>query len=337
MNTSAGAVLRVEGVGVTYGSTALGVRAAEDVSFTVAAGETVGLVGESGSGKTTIARTILGLVEPSAGTLVIDGEVVSAPRSAERRRQLARVVQAVFQDPYNSLNPSRSVALSISEPLRVVKPSLGPAEVATAIRDSLRLVGLRPEIAAAYPHSLSGGQRQRAAIARALIVRPSLVLLDEPVSALDLSSQAQVLNVLRDLQDELGLSYLLISHDLGVIRYLCSRVLVMYRGRIVETGAVDDVVDHPLHPYTRSLVLAAPIPDPRRQADRREELRRSIRRTEQASASGCRFAPRCVHAAPICVERPPEMRSAGGDHCAACVLVDPLVRNGTAAPVGSTP
>ena len=322
MSALTSTVLRVEGIGVTYGSAAFGVRAAEDVSFSVAAGETVGLVGESGSGKTTVARTILGLVEPSAGTIVIDGETVSSPRSIARRRQLAGVVQAVFQDPYSSLNPSRSVALSISEPLRAVQPGLGAEEIAASVRDALRLVGLRPEIAGAYPHSLSGGQRQRVAIARALIVRPRLVLLDEPVSALDLSSQAQVLNVLRDLQDELGLSYLLISHDLGVIRYLCSRVLVMYRGRIVETGAVDDVVDQPLHPYTRSLVLAAPIPDPRRQADRREKLRQSMRRSEEAAAKGCRFAPRCVHVKPICAEHHPEMRSAGGDHRAACVLVD---------------
>ncbi len=326
MSSPTATVLRVEGVGVTYGRPPHEVHAAEDVSFAVARGETVGLVGESGSGKTTIARTVLGLIEPSSGNLVIDGQVVSSPRSAASRRALAGVVQSVFQDPYSSLNPSRTVALSISEPLRAVQPELGAEEIAAAVSEALRLVGLRPEIARAYPHSLSGGQRQRVAIARALIVRPRLVLLDEPVSALDLSSQAQVLNVLRDLQDELGLSYLLISHDLGVIRYLCSRVLVMYRGRIVETGSVDDVVDNPLHPYTKSLLLAAPVPDPGLQATRREELRRSIRRSELSVTGGCRFAPRCVSAGPTCVEHPPEMRRASGDHGAACILVegDPL-------------
>ena len=235
-------------------------RAVDDVAFAIGPRETVGLVGESGSGKTSIANAVLGFAPVSAGSIAFDGEdIVGASR--DRRRRLSASLQVVFQNPYSSLNPARTIGKTLSETLRPHGTPSKP-EVSERVASILERVGLDPAAADRYPDQFSGGQRQRIAIARALIVRPRLVICDEPVSSLDLSVQAQVLNLLRSLQDELGLSYLFISHDLAVVRHIATRVVVLYRGRIMEAGPAAIVYDHPAHPYTRALLQAAPVPEP---------------------------------------------------------------------------
>jgi ABC-type oligopeptide transport system ATPase subunit len=243
-------------------------HALKGVSFDVMPGETVGLVGESGSGKTTIGRVILGMVRASAGRVVFAGEDITRA-GRRRRRALARDIQVVFQDPIGSLNPARTVGDTLSEPL-LQEAGLSRDERQARIADVLQRVGMPPDTAQRYPAQFSGGQRQRIAIARAVVARPRLVVCDEPVSALDLSVQAQVLNLLNELQQSLGLSLLFISHDLTVIRHVCRRTLVLYRGEIVERGDTQRVHDAPEHPYTRALLAAAPVPDPIEQRRRRE-------------------------------------------------------------------
>jgi len=246
-------------------------RALKDVSFEVEAGETVGLVGESGSGKTTIGRVILGMTPATAGTIVFDGEdITHASRS--RRRQLVREIQVVFQDPFGSLNPARRIGDTLAEPL-LADRNLSKADRNRRIRDVLQRVGMPPDTAERFPAQFSGGQRQRIAIARAVIVKPRLVICDEPVSALDLSVQAQVLNLLGELQRSMGLALLFISHDLTVVRHISHRTLVLYKGEIVEQGETEHVHTAPRHRYTRALLAAAPVPDPIEQRRRREAWR----------------------------------------------------------------
>ena len=287
-------------------------RAVDDVTFTVSARETVGLVGESGSGKTSIANAVLGLAPVSTGTITFDAEdIVGASR--DRRRRLSASLQVVFQNPYSSLNPARTIGATLAETLR---PHGSPSkpEVKARVASILERVGLDPAAAARYPGQFSGGQRQRIAIARALIVAPRLVICDEPVSSLDLSVQAQVLNLLRSLQDELGLSYLFISHDLAVVRHLSTRVVVLYRGRVMEAGPAAIVYDHPAHPYTRVLLQAAPVLDPDEQRERRIARQRSTADDPGAlKPESCQFAARCPWAADVCREhRPPaELTSEG--------------------------
>jgi oligopeptide/dipeptide ABC transporter ATP-binding protein len=287
-------------------------RAVDDVTFAIGARETVGLVGESGSGKTTIANAVLGFVPAATGTITFDGEdIVGASR--ERRRRLSASLQVVFQNPYSSLNPARSIGKTLAETLR---PHGSPSKSETAGRVAaiLERVGLDPAAADRYPNQFSGGQRQRIAIARALIVRPRLVICDEPVSSLDLSVQAQVLNLLRGLQDELGLSYLFISHDLAVVRHISTRIVVLYRGTVMETGSAAVVYNHPAHPYTRALLQSAPIPNPDLQRARRASRQRSTPDLPGAvKQQSCQFAPRCPWAAEICRERQPpaELTSEG--------------------------
>jgi peptide/nickel transport system ATP-binding protein len=247
-------------------------HALKGVSFDVRPGETVGLVGESGSGKTTIGRVILGMVRASSGRVAFAGEDITHA-GRRRRRELARDIQVVFQDPVGSLNPARTVGDTLGEPL-LAERSLSRSEREDRIADVLQRVGMPVDTAQRFPAQFSGGQRQRIAIARAVIARPRLVVCDEPVSALDLSVQAQVLNLLHDLQQSLGLSLLFISHDLTVIRHVCHRTLVLYRGEIVERGDTQGVHDDPQHPYTRALLAAAPVPDPVEQRRRREDWRR---------------------------------------------------------------
>jgi ABC-type glutathione transport system ATPase component len=247
-------------------------RALNGVSFDVMPGETVGLVGESGSGKTTIGRVILGMVPATSGRVVFDGEDITHA-SRRRRRDLAREIQVVFQDPYGSLNPTRTIGETLAEPL-LVDRGLSRAERDGRISDVLVRVGMPADAAARYPAQFSGGQRQRIAIARAVIARPRLVVCDEPVSALDLSVQAQVLNLLNELQKTLGLSLLFISHDLTVIRHVSHRTLVLYKGEIVEQGDSQAVHATPRHSYTQALLSAAPVPDPKEQRHRREAWRR---------------------------------------------------------------
>ena len=252
-------------------------RALNGVSFDVNAGETVGLVGESGSGKTTIGRVILGMVPATGGTVAFDGEDITRA-SRQRRRELARSIQVVFQDPYGSLNPARTVGDTLAEPLFMDR-ALSRADRAARIADVLQRVGMPADTAERYPAQFSGGQRQRIAIARAIVARPRLVVCDEPVSALDLSVQAQVLNLLNDLQRSLGLALLFISHDLTVVRHVSRRTLVLYKGEIVERGETQSLHATPRHPYTQSLLAAAPLPNPDEQRLRREVWRRQRMRT----------------------------------------------------------
>lgn len=295
------------------------VRAVDDVSFAVQKGEVLGIVGESGCGKSTTARLVIGLIDSDAGDVILDGEAVG---HAVSLRELRRRVQMVFQDSYASLNPRLTIEDTIAFGPRV--HGIAADEASGRAHDLLRKVGLDPALfAARYPHELSGGQRQRVNIARALALNPQLVLLDEAVSALDKSIEAQVLNLLLDLKDELGLTYVFISHDLNVVRFISDRVIVMYLGEIVETGPVDALWTDARHPYTRALLAAMPSLDPNR-------------RTQEAPISGdppnpidppsgCRFHTRCPFAEPVCQDRSPPLTATGTEqHAAACHMVDPL-------------
>ncbi len=294
------------------------VRAVDGVSFTLSAGETLAVVGESGCGKSTLARVVTMIDPPTGGSLVIDGaDVALADR--QTRRKLRGEVQIVFQDPYGSLNPRQKVGTTIEEPLRINRPGMSAAGRRDAARHMMARVGLRPEHYNRYPHMFSGGQRQRIAIARALVLHPRILVLDEPVSALDLSVQAQVLNILADLQVEFGLSYLFISHDLSVVRHMADRVIVMYLGRPAEDGPRDAIFDRPRHPYTRALLSATPVADPTRKKERirlEGELPSPIN-----PPSGCAFHPRCPLAFERCVRERPELEQKGPVKV-ACFAVD---------------
>jgi oligopeptide/dipeptide ABC transporter ATP-binding protein len=292
------------------------VQALNGISFAVDAGEAFGLVGESGCGKSTAGRAVLRLVEPDAGSVRFKGEDVLAA-DGKRLRRLRQAMQIVFQDPYSSLNPRRRIGATLEEPMRV--HGIGSrAERRAAADDVLREVGLPPDAADRYPHEFSGGQRQRIGIARALVLRPELVIADEPVSALDVSVQAQILALLRGLQERRHLSFVFISHDLGVVRHFCRSVGVMYLGRIVETGPVPEIFDDPLHPYTRALRAASPVPDPKAKV--------TMARLEGEVASalapppGCPFHPRCPHAMPVCREIYPPWTEPAPGRGVACHL-----------------
>jgi oligopeptide/dipeptide ABC transporter ATP-binding protein len=296
------------------------VEAVDGVSLAVDRGRTLALVGESGCGKSTVARTVLRLVEPTSGSVRFEGEeVTTAP--PERLRRLRREMQIVFQDPYASLNPRLTVRAIISEPFRIQGLDAGGR-----LAELLEVVGLAPEHGDRYPHELSGGQRQRVGIARAIALEPKLVVCDEPVSALDVSVQAQVLNLLVDLQDRLGLAYLFIAHDLAVVRQIADRVAVMYLGAIVEEAETDELFEAPAHPYTRALLSAVPIPDPGLQRARTPILLPGDVEGTSAPRDGCRFRNRCpMFARELadgerrrCVEDVPVFSGRGGDHAAAC-------------------
>ncbi|TCO82006.1 dipeptide transport system ATP-binding protein [Plasticicumulans lactativorans] len=284
------------------------VKALDGVSFTLAPHRTLAVVGESGCGKSTLARQLTLIEPPSSGALRLNGRDYATASEAERRRA-RRQVQIIFQNPYGSLNPRKKIGAILAEPL-AINTDLGSVEREARVREVMAKVGLRPEHYMRYPHMFSGGQRQRVAIARALMLKPRVVVADEPVSALDVSIQAQVLNLLMDLQDELGMAYVFISHDLAVVRHIADDVLVMYLGRPVEQGASAEVFARPLHPYTRALLAAAPSLDPDRRAGR------SVLRGELPSPlnppAGCAFHTRCPHADGECAARRPEPRSYGG-------------------------
>ncbi len=311
-------LLEVRGLTVSYRRGKAVTLAVHDASFEVAPGETVGLVGESGSGKSTIARAVVGLAPIGSGSVRFRGQDISRLDFAGRRR-LYRHVQLVFQDPYGSLNPSRMIGRTLAEPLQA-SGERDRAVVQARVRGMLDRVGLPGESADRYPGELSGGQRQRVAIARALMLSPQLVILDEPLSALDLSVQAQILNLLRELQATSGLSYVFISHDLEVVRYLCDRVVVMYAGRIVETGPAGRVSSQPAHPYTYMLHQASPVPDPRAQRQRHAAAARlpAPPGQPQPGTGQCGFAPRCPYAVSRCWTEPPILRAVADQGAAAC-------------------
>jgi oligopeptide/dipeptide ABC transporter ATP-binding protein len=302
--------------GVTLGRSRGWIKALDGVSFQVAEGETVGIVGESGSGKTTLARLVLLLERPTSGTLLFDDQAIETFGRADLARY-RRAVQAVFQDPYSSLDPRMRVEHIVAEPLPSDNGG-SRTHVRERVAEVLQLVGLRRDSGALYPHEFSGGQRQRIAIARALVTTPRLIVLDEPVSALDVSIRAQILNLLKGLQDSLGLAYVMISHDLAAARYLATRLVVMYAGQMVETGASEDVYTDPLHPYTRALLSAAlPLhPSVRRQ---RIVLSGEIP-NPMSPPSGCRFHPRCPRAMPQCQTTEPVFKEVRPGRITACHL-----------------
>jgi oligopeptide/dipeptide ABC transporter ATP-binding protein len=294
------------------------VRAVSDFDLTIARGEAVGLVGESGSGKSTVGRLLLGLMPPSQGRVLFEGQDLAGMGGAARRR-LRQRMQLIFQDPYSSLDPRRRVGVQIRDGLRI-HHILPRAEQAPRVAALMAQVGVRPDTAARFPHAFSGGQRQRLAIARALATGPDFLVADEPVSALDVSIQAQVLTLLAGLRASLGLAMVFISHDLAAVRLLCDRVVVMYLGRIVEEGPVAAVFAQPAHPYTRALLSASPS------LDRRRRRARIILQGELPSPtnppSGCVFRTRCPHALPACAASIPAARAIGPGHVAACIRDD---------------
>ena len=291
-------------------------HAVDDVSFEIAKGETLGVVGESGCGKSTLGRTILHLLEPTSGQILFEGnDITNPPRSTFK--ELRKEMQIIFQDPFSSLNPRMTVEDTIKEPLNIFHLYSGK-ECDEKVAEIMNTVGLAPRLARAYPHELDGGRRQRIGIARAFAVDPKFIVCDEPVSALDVSIQAQILNLLQDLQEKSGLTYMFITHDLAVVRHISDSICVMYLGNIVEKSPSKELFQHPCHPYTKALLDAVPVPVPHAK-EGREILRGEIT-SPINPPSGCRFAPRCPHCSEICKETMPPLQQISHQHYVACHL-----------------
>ncbi|ABP66645.1 oligopeptide/dipeptide ABC transporter, ATPase subunit [Caldicellulosiruptor saccharolyticus DSM 8903] len=293
------------------------IKAVDDVSFFIKKGETLGLVGESGCGKSTTGRTIIRLYEPTSGQIIFKGEDITKKDMLPYRKYM----QMIFQDPYASLNPRMTVGDIIGEPIEIHNIAKGN-EKKERVQELLRLVGLNSEHANRYPHEFSGGQRQRIGIARALAVEPEFIICDEPISALDVSIQAQIVNMLEDLQQELGLTYLFIAHDLSMVKHISSRVGVMYLGKLVELASSNELYEKPLHPYTQALLSAIPIPDPKISRERTRIILEGDVPSPLNPPSGCRFRTRCKYAFDRCKEEEPEFKNVGSGHYVACHLMD---------------
>jgi oligopeptide transport system ATP-binding protein len=302
--------------GIVFQRQVATVKAVDGISFAIRRGETLGLVGESGSGKTTAGLAVLRMLTPTAGRITLEGEDITGYDNA-RMRPIRRRMQMVYQDPYGSLNPRMKVRDIIGEPLEVHGVTAGLRE---RVADLIRMVGLLPDMAERYPHEFSGGQRQRIGIARALALEPSLIICDEPVSALDVSIQAQVINLFMELQERLGLTYLFIAHDLAVVRHISNRVAVMYLGRIVEIANRDELYRTPLHPYTQALMAAVPVADPEAEARRPRVIVAGEVPSALNPPSGCRFHPRCPMAMDICRSLDPLLTNIEGERAVACHL-----------------
>ena len=301
------------------------VKAVDDVSFDVYTGETLGLVGESGCGKSTTGRTVLQLYKATSGSITFEGQELTTMKPDDLRK-MRRRMQMIFQDPFASLNPRMSVGNIIAEPLRVHKVYENKQEMLEYVEDLMQKVGLNPYYVNRYPHEFSGGQRQRIGIARALALKPSFIVADEPISALDVSIQAQVVNLLEDLQSEFNLTYLFIAHDLSMVRHICDRVAVMYLGKIVEFGPIDEVYENPQHPYTQSLLSAVPVPGPEVERSRERIILSGDVPSPARPPLGCNFNTRCPVAVPgICFQEPdPALLEVSPGHWAACHRVMPF-------------
>lgn len=296
------------------------VRAAENISFDLQQGHTLGLVGETGCGKSTIGRTIAGLYKPSGGTVQFAGQNVHETLAGPNALALRRKIQMIFQDPYASLNPRMTISDILGEPLDIHHLATG-TERKEQIEQLLEQVGLNPEQASRFPHEFSGGQRQRIGIARSLAVNPDFIICDEPISALDVSIQAQIVNLLQELQEKKRLTYLFIAHDLAMVKHISTRIAVMYLGSLVEIADCEDLYNNPQHPYTQALLSAIPIPDPVIEATRQKTLLHGEIPSPLAPPSGCKFRTRCRYAMPVCTEQRPELLTNNDNHATACHLI----------------
>ncbi len=302
-----------------YFKTSKGVlHAVDDVNFSIEKGQTLGVVGESGCGKTTLGRTILRLTEPTEGTIMFDGKDVTHAKDKEMH-EFRKNAQIIFQDPSSSLNPRMSVGELIAEPMKVMKVITGKKALEERVYELMNIVGLDDRFYVSYPHELDGGRRQRIGVARALALEPEFIVCDEPVSALDVSIQAQILNLLMDLQDKMGLTYMFITHDLSVVKHISTNIAVMYLGQCIEKAPTDELFDNPMHPYTKALLAAIPVPNLKN---------RTIESTIQGEISspidpkpGCRFATRCPYVRPECTGKELELKEVAPDHFVKCVLV----------------
>ena len=311
-------LLKVKDLEVTYGSGRKAFKAVNRANFEIYKGETFGLVGESGSGKTTIGRAIMRILPTSGGEILYKGQKINGKISRQLDQQVIKEIQMIFQDPQSSLNERAKVSYIVGEGLQNVRPDLTAAQREEKVRQALLDVGLLPEFASRFPHEFSGGQRQRIGIARALAVNPRFIICDEPVSALDVSIQAQIINTFEDLQKKLGIAYLFIAHDLLVVQHISHRIAVMYLGRIVEVGTSDDVIDRPQHPYTQSLISAIPIPDPDTARTRHRIPLEGDVPSPLHMPTGCPFRTRCRYATDKCARECPPLAETAPGHSIAC-------------------